>query len=103
MRYGLMALAATTLVSFTSAFPALDVEQLQKYNEHVKKNAEACPYAATAAEAQSEECPYAKAKRASTFNPTAQRVSTSGINAFVPPNFSAGDQRGESKKEYVSC
>lgn len=30
----------------------------------------------------------------STFNAKAQRISTSGVNAFVPPNFKAGDQRG---------
>ena len=33
-------------------------------------------------------------KRAVTFDPPAQLVDVSGENAFVPPNFATGDQRG---------
>ncbi len=47
---------------------------------------------------QSANCPYSstnkQVKRQVTFEPSAQYVSTTGSNAFVPPNFAAGDQRG---------
>jgi len=35
-----------------------------------------------------------QAKRTSPFDASKQYISTSGANAFVPPNFEAGDQRG---------
>ncbi len=44
-----------------------------------------CPFAATA---------YKQEKRQSTFDPTAQNVSTTGTHAWVAPNLAAGDQRG---------
>lgn len=37
---------------------------------------------------------YKSEKRAVGFDPVAQRVSTIGQHAFVPPNLAAGDKRG---------
>lgn len=35
-----------------------------------------------------------KTKRAVAFDPAAQLVDVTGVHAFTPPNFAAGDQRG---------
>lgn len=35
-----------------------------------------------------------KKKRATTFNAAEQYIDVTGANAFVPPDFAAGDQRG---------
>ncbi|KAM0815535.1 hypothetical protein AB5N19_01333 [Seiridium cardinale] len=90
-----LALVATSFISASAAFPAMNAEQLQQYNQHVKNNAEACPYAAAAeAQRRGAECPFTKAKRAEAFDQTAQRIRTDGEYTFVPPDFDAGDQRG---------
>jgi len=48
--------------------------------------------------ADSGNCPFSSSnkaeKRQVAFDPSAQYVSTTGSNAFMPPNFAAGDQRG---------
>lgn len=94
MKSNTFVLAVASLLSAAIAFPAMDAAQLLKYNEYAKKNAEGCPYAASAeAQRRGEECPFAKTKRA-TFDKMAQAIRTDGEYAFVPPNFEAGDQRG---------
>jgi hypothetical protein len=100
MRYQSFALVATTLLSGASAFPRMDAEQLKSYQEASKRSAEpaACPYAKREAMAEADPgCPFAKMAnkfKRSTFSAEQQRIRTDGEHAFVPPNFSGGDQRG---------
>lgn len=89
------ALGATSFVSVVAAFPAINVGQPHKYYQHAENNVDICPYV-VAAEAQmkGKDCTFAKAKRASVFDKTAQAIRTDGEYAFIPPNFDVGDQRG---------
>jgi hypothetical protein len=102
MKSNTLAVAVTSLLSAAAAFPAMDAEQLRKYNQYAKNSAEACPYAAVAeARRKAEDCPFTAAKRASTFDATAQRIRTDGEYAFVAPDFDAGDQRGKFSREHI--
>jgi len=67
-----------------NAFPRLQSEALESMTGPSKRSGD-CPFAATA---------HKQEKRQSTFDPTAQNVSTTGTHAWVAPNLAAGDQRG---------
>ncbi|KAJ3543325.1 hypothetical protein NM208_g3639 [Fusarium decemcellulare] len=97
---------AACLLPAAFSFPQLSPEQVKRYQEHAARNAEDCPFS------QQDKrdpggCPFSgkakKAKRAATFNAKEQRISVEGEHAFVPPNFRAGDQRGNgSHNKYES-
>ncbi|KAL8980645.1 MAG: hypothetical protein Q9177_005819, partial [Variospora cf. flavescens] len=73
------------LILHCAAFPRLNPKAIQ----HLLKRDPAfkpCPFGYDTAHKQE--------KRAVGFDPVAQRVSTTGRHAFVPPDFAAGDQRG---------
>ncbi|KAL8973564.1 MAG: hypothetical protein Q9197_002187 [Variospora fuerteventurae] len=73
------------LILHCAAFPRLNPKAIQ----HLLKRDPAfkpCPFGHDTAHKQE--------KRAVGFDPVAQRVSTTGRHAFVPPNLAAGDQRG---------
>ncbi|ORY70187.1 uncharacterized protein BCR38DRAFT_332499 [Pseudomassariella vexata] len=96
MKYHTLALAVTTLLSTTSAFPRMDAEQLLTYYQHSQKSTEACPFSQTQKrEVQLEPGTTSpKTKKSATFNAKQQRIRVDGEYAFVPPNLKAGDQRG---------
>lgn len=83
---GLAHLALTSVVALLCsnvvAFPRMNAGGIEKLLDRAQIATE-------------EKCPFGgktKAKRQVTFDPTAQKVSTTGANAFVPPG--TGDQRG---------
>ncbi|KAL8751460.1 MAG: hypothetical protein Q9184_006063 [Pyrenodesmia sp. 2 TL-2023] len=68
-----------------SAFPQLSPQALQDLLKR-EPGAKGCPFG--------HESTFKKEKRAVSFDPVAQYVSTTGEHAFVPPNLAAGDKRG---------
>ena len=78
-----LALAVCHVAAFPRIFNTNDVHAV---TTHTVSEAD-CPHLA----AQKSE---SKQKRAATFDPEAQHVSTIGQHAFVAPNLDAGDQRG---------
>lgn len=75
-------LVAAALALPITAFPAVSLEQLATINQRTT------PEDFQKIRRQQVE------KRASTFDASKQHISTTGQNAFVAPNFAAGDQRG---------
>ena len=71
------------LGSLVGAFPRLQPDVLESMTDYSKRAVD-CPYAAI----------NKPEKRQNGFDPTTQKVSTTGGNAWVAPNFAAGDQRG---------
>ena len=75
-----------------TAFPHLDANGVKQLAKFAKKSGE-CPHLAKQDES---ECPHRakqkELKSRTTFDPTAQHVSTTGKYAWVAPG--AGDQRG---------
>lgn len=65
------------------AFPLLPDNAVEALSKRLTKSGN-CPYSST----------NKPDKRQVTFDPSTQYVSTTGANAFVPPDFAAGDQRG---------
>ena len=76
-----------------TAFPRLNANSVKELADLAKRSGE-CPHLAKQDEAA--ECPYRakhkNLKRQTTFDPTAQHVSTTGVYAWVAPG--SGDQRG---------
>ena len=75
-----------------TAFPRLNAKGVKDLTRVAKETGE-CPYQAKQDET---ECPHLaknkELKRQTTFDPTAQHVSTTGEHTWVAPG--AGDQRG---------
>ena len=75
-----------------TAFPRFNADSVKELAKYAKRSSE-CPHLAKQDEA---ECPHLakqrELKRQTTFDPTSQRVSTTGKYAWVAPG--AGDQRG---------
>lgn len=68
-----------------SAFPQLSPHALQDFLKR-EAGAKGCPFG--------HDSTHKKEKRAVSFDPVTQYVSTTGEHAFVPPNLAAGDKRG---------
>ena len=71
------------LVNLAYPFPRFSQEALALAGKHTNRSGN-CPYAAT----------NKLEKRQSGFDPSTQKVSTTGANAWVAPNLAGGDQRG---------
>jgi hypothetical protein len=87
MRYHFLLGALALVVAPVSAFPAAMLEHMSRQND--AKGLEEIEAAILKLKRGE---PFVK--RAPGFNAQQQYVSNQGANAFVPPNFSKGDQRG---------
>ncbi|KAI4090285.1 MAG: hypothetical protein LQ344_004833 [Seirophora lacunosa] len=81
----LSVISISLLALHSAAFPHLSADAIQGLLKRDSAS-KACPLGHSADHKQT--------KRAVGFDPVAQRVSTTGRHAFVPPNFAAGDKRG---------
>ncbi|KAI4137554.1 MAG: hypothetical protein L6R39_007217 [Caloplaca ligustica] len=86
MKQSILLIILTSLWTLhVAAFPRLNAEAIQHLLKR-QPGSKGCPFAHDKALKQT--------KRAVGFDPVAQRVSTTGQHAFVPPNLAAGDKRG---------
>lgn len=86
MKYLKLSVISISLLALhCAAFPHLSADAIQGLLQR-DSGTKSCPFGHTVDHKQT--------KRAVGFDPVAQRVSTTGRHAFVPPNFAAGDKRG---------
>ncbi|KAL8649729.1 MAG: hypothetical protein Q9210_004227 [Variospora velana] len=78
-------ISACLLILHCAAFPRLNPKAIQNLLKRDPASTP-CPFGHDTAHKQE--------RRAVGFDPVAQRVSTTGPHAFVPPDFAAGDKRG---------